>query len=127
MTRPRGTRRVVAVVSDLLLATRLAETARSVGVRLDVVPPDLALAACQAELPELVVLDLAAAGDPIGCARALKSDPATAGVRTVGFFPHVDQALRQAARAAGVDLVLPRSALATRLRPLLAGTEEPAC
>lgn len=81
MTQPTPARRVVAVVSDLLLATRLAETARSVGVRLDVVAPERALAACRAELPELVVLDLAAAGDPIGCARALKADPARRGAR----------------------------------------------
>jgi NADH:ubiquinone oxidoreductase subunit 6 (subunit J) len=39
----------------------------------------------------------------------------------VGFYPHVDRALREAALAAGVDQVLPRSAFTVRLAALLAG------
>jgi hypothetical protein len=42
-----------------------------------------------------------------------------AGVRTVGFGSHVDVELLDAARAAGCDVVLPRSAFFRRLGELL--------
>jgi hypothetical protein len=45
-------------------------------------------------------------------------------VPVTGFFSHVDHATRDAALAAGVDEVLPRSAFVSRLPALLAG--EPA-
>ena len=43
----------------------------------------------------------------------------TTGVRTIGFGSHVDHALLDAARAAGCDEVLPRSAFFRRLEELL--------
>jgi DNA-binding NarL/FixJ family response regulator len=43
----------------------------------------------------------------------------TAEVRTIGFGSHVDSALLDAARAAGCDEVLPRSAFFRRLQELL--------
>jgi hypothetical protein len=41
------------------------------------------------------------------------------GVRTIGFGSHVDHTLLDAARAAGCDEVLPRSAFFRRLEELL--------
>ena len=55
--------------------------------------------------------------------RALKAEPDLAAVRVVGFYSHVDAALREAALAAGVDAALPRSAFTTRLPGLLAGED----
>jgi len=43
----------------------------------------------------------------------------------VGFYSHVEAATRDAAHAAGIDLVLPRSAFAARLADLLRGTPAP--
>ena len=83
--------------------------------------PTEALAAIRRQLPDLIVLDLQAPGDPLTLARALKADPGTAGLEIVGFYSHVEQALREAALAAGVDHVLPRSAFTARLPALLAG------
>jgi hypothetical protein len=45
------------------------------------------------------------------------------GIRVIGFGPHVDDELLQAARTAGVDEVLPRSAFFRRLTPILAGED----
>jgi hypothetical protein len=44
---------------------------------------------------------------------------AAAGIRTIGFGSHVDHDLLDAARAAGCNEVLPRSAFFRRLEELL--------
>jgi CheY-like chemotaxis protein len=119
------TRRVVAVVPDLFFATRISATAREVDVALELLSPDAALAAIRRVPPSLVVLDLHAPGDPLALVRALRAEPETRSVRVLGFYAHVDQALRQAALEAGVDEALPRSAFTRRLPALLRGEETP--
>jgi CheY-like chemotaxis protein len=114
-------RRVVAVVPDLFFATRIAVTAARLGVTLETPGPDEALAAIRRLAPDLVILDLRAPGEPPALARALKADPATRNIPVVGFYPHVEGTLREAALAAGVDQVLPRSAFSARLPALLVG------
>jgi CheY-like chemotaxis protein len=114
-------RRVVAVVPDLFFAARIAETARASGVTLETIDAARALERCREAPPDLVILDLHGAGDPLALARALKADAAARSVRIVGFYSHVDAALRAAALAAGVDEALPRSAFTARLAQLLAG------
>ncbi|TMQ74209.1 MAG: response regulator [Candidatus Eisenbacteria bacterium] len=118
-------RRVTVVVPDLFFATRIATTAAQLGIALETPAPGAALAAIAAHPPDLVILDLQSAGDPLGLTRALKADPATRAIPVVGFYPHVEAALREAAQAAGVDLVLPRSAFTARLAALLAGPPGP--
>jgi CheY-like chemotaxis protein len=113
-------RRVVAVVPDLFFASRIAGTASRLGVALEQPRPDQALEAVRRRPPDLVLLDLHAPGDPLGLARALREDPATRHVPIVGFYAHVDQALRAAALAAGIQ-AMPRSAFTVRLPALLGG------
>jgi CheY-like chemotaxis protein/ribosomal protein S27E len=112
-------RRVVAVVSDLLFQTRIAETASQAGVDLMVVPAPLALSTCENQPPDLIVLDLADHEDPVSLAYALHASLATRNVPIVGFYPHVDNALRQRALAAGIPHVLPRSAFVARMAEIL--------
>ena len=114
-------RRVVAVVPDLFFSSRIAGSAERLGVTLALPAPAEALATIRRDPPDLVILDLHAPGDPLALARALRADPATRTVPLVGFYSHVDQALRGAALAAGVDAALPRSAFTARLPALLAG------
>jgi CheY-like chemotaxis protein len=114
-------RRVVAVVPDLFFATRIAGTAARLGVVLEMPSAEEAFAMIRQRPPELVILDLRAPGDPLAVARRLKADPVTGSIPVVGFYPHVEGALRKAALAAGVDHVLPRSAFTARLAALLAG------
>ncbi len=117
-------RRVVAVVPDLFFAARIAGAAERAGVGLELVPPAGAFEAIRRRPPDLVILDLHAPGDPLALARALRADPATRGLRVLGFYAHVERALRDAAREAGVDPVLPRSAFTARLPALIAGERE---
>jgi CheY-like chemotaxis protein len=114
-------RRVVAVVPDLFFAARIAGVAERLGVALEMQAPAAALGAIRIAPPELVILDLHAPGDPLRLARDLRGDPATRSLPIVGFYSHVDRALREAALAAGLDQVLPRSAFTARLPALLAG------
>lgn len=120
-TRRPGRRVAVAVVPDLFFASRIHETARAAGVTLIQCPAGLALEVCSREQPDLVIVDLHGAGDPLGLVRTLKGDPATRAVPIAGFYSHVDQETRRAAEDAGMDLVLPRSAFTARLAGLLAG------
>ena len=55
---------------------------------------------------------------------ALKSDPEIASARTIGFASHVHVDLINAARKAGADEVLPRSAFAGRLADILSGANQ---
>lgn len=114
-------RRVVAVVPDLFFAARIAATAARLGVTLAQPAPAQALEAIRRAVPDLVLVDLGAPGDPLGLVRGLKAEPATRRVPIVGFYPHVDRALREAARTEGLDQVLPRSVFTARLPALLAG------
>jgi CheY-like chemotaxis protein len=82
--------------------------------------PGAALEQCRALAPDLVILDLHASG-ALDLARSLEADAATRAIPLVGFYSHVDQALREAALAAGVDRVLPRSAFTAKLAEILAG------
>ena len=124
------TRSVVAIVPDLFFAARIGATAEQLGVGLRTPAPDAALEAIRSDRPDLVILDLAASGDPIALARALKADPATRAIPLVGFYPHVDRDLRERALTAGIERVMPRSAFTTGLPRLLAGEDAgtpPAC
>lgn len=115
------TRRVLAVVPDLFFATRIGETGARLGVVVESCAPEEASACIRRHRPDLVILDLHASGDPVALARALKSDPETREVPLVGFYAHVERALRDEALVAGVDQVLARSAFTARLPDLLAG------
>ena len=77
--------------------------------------------------PSLLILDLnSAALAPIETLAALKADAELAGIRTLGFVSHVDTARIQAAREAGADQVMARSAFAGQLAEiLLAGAGQP--
>jgi hypothetical protein len=62
----------------------------------------------------VVVVDLTRCGDPAALV-------APAGARVVAFGPHVDDALLDSARRAGIAEVLPRSVFFRRLGELLGG------
>ena len=112
---------ILAVVDDLLFRSKIRATAKAVGVDVAFVPSagDI-LEQARAHQPSLVIIDLNSdKGDPIGAVAALKKDEALASTRTLGFVSHVHTGLIHAARAAGADDVLARSAFATQLPDIL--------
>ncbi len=114
-------RTVLAVVPDLFFAAKIDAVAKAAGVAFATVPIADAPARCAAEPPALLIVDLHAPGDPDALVRALKADPATRGIRVVGFYSHVEGTRRRAAVAAGIDAALPRSTFVVQLPALLAG------
>lgn len=107
------------MVEDLFFVARIAATAQHLGVTLERASASRAAEQCRANPPDLVILDLHGPGDPLALARELKSHPASRQIPLVGYYSHVEQALREAALAAGIDRVLPRSAFTARLAELL--------
>jgi CheY-like chemotaxis protein len=76
--------------------------------------------------PDLVIFDLnSAKADPIATIAALKQDPALSSIRTLGFVSHVHTAVIDAARAAGIDDVMARSAFAGQLGDILLAASQP--
>lgn len=72
--------------------------------------------------PRLIILDLNSTRlDPLETVAALKADDELGAIRTLGFVSHVQAEVIAAARAAGIDEVLARSAFSARLGEILAG------
>lgn len=113
---------VLAAVDDFLFRSKIRAVAKHVGVEVRFAQtPEEILEHARALKPALVIFDLnSAKADPVATIAALKADAGTAGARTIGFASHVHVDLINAARKAGADQVLPRSAFAMDLANILA-------
>jgi len=120
MTNPGAERRVLVAVPNLFFATRIGETARTLGIATEACEPARLAERMRAERPALAIVDLHAPG-VLDAVRAARADPAGAELPVVGFYSHVDPSLAQAARDAGVTQVLTRSAFTARLAAILQG------
>ena len=70
--------------------------------------------------PALVIFDLNSARiRPLDAIMALKRDPDLNATKTLGYVSHVDTATIDAARAAGIDQVMARSAFVAQLADIL--------
>jgi CheY-like chemotaxis protein len=118
------TRRVLAAVEDLLFRSKISETAVGVGAEAAFPRnPKKLLEALRASPPDLLVLDLNSARfEPLELLRTVKSDNELQNVSTVGFLSHVQGDLALAAREAGCDRVMARSAFVENLPRVLSGS-----
>jgi DNA-binding NarL/FixJ family response regulator len=118
---------VLVAVDDLLFSSKIRTTARQAGVELTFArSAEEVLNQARTTRPALVIFDLnSARTDPIATLAALKTDPALATIRTLGFASHVHTSLIAAAREAGADEVLPRSAFAGNLAEILLSSRKP--
>jgi len=112
---------ILAAVDDLLFSSKIRATAKQVGVDVQFArTPDEILAQARTLKPALAIFDLnSGKTDPLATIAALKADPEIGAVRTIGFVSHVHTELIAAARRAGADEVMPRSAFAGRLADIL--------
>lgn len=99
--------RVVAVAPDLLLGSKVEAMLTAAGHDVTLSP---ALSEAPHEEADLVVADL-----DVENPEALVG----LGVPVLGYYSHVNTATRQAAEAAGVDRVVPRSRMARELPQLV--------
>jgi len=109
---------ILAIVDDLLFLSKIQETARHLGLRVEAAQP--AGSPAGDELPEALIIDLNhRSGKALEWLRALKSDAKTKDLAVIGFVSHVQNELIRGAREAGCDLVLARSAFVSQLPSLL--------
>ena len=119
MAATAGSRRVVLLAGgDLMARARMESAASHVGARVERVEGSQMREALKRATPDVLVLDLDAGGstllDELAAARAEGNAPE----RVVGYFSHVDDALREDARNAGCRAV-PRGRFWSNLPDIL--------
>jgi PleD family two-component response regulator len=112
---------ILAVLDDLMFTSRIKTAASQLGVAVTFArSPDRALDEMRKARPSLVILDLnGTRTNPLHIVAAMKQDPVTASIPTVGFVSHVQTDVIEAARRVGVDEVLARSAFTQQLGEIL--------
>jgi hypothetical protein len=102
--------RVVALVPDLMFASKVEATLRAAGHEVALLQSVADLATTEGA-PDVLVADLGEldAAELVG-----------RGTPVLGFYSHVDVATRTRAEAQGVDLVVPRSRMAREMPGLVA-------
>jgi PleD family two-component response regulator len=116
-------RKVLGAVEDLLFKSKISETSSQLGIEASFPrSPKKLRDALRESPPDLLVLDLNSARfEPLTLLREVKSDEATRDISTIGFLSHVQKDLAVAAREAGCDRIVARSAFTRDLPKILAG------
>ena len=125
---------VFCVVDDLIFSVKISTAAKALGTPIFFErSPEMVLPRIGDKQPSLVIIDLNSATlRPLEVIRAMKADPGLRHIRTLGYVSHVQTDVIAAARAAGIDEVLARSAFSDRLGEILTSpparpaTREPA-
>ena len=115
---------ILAVLDDLMFTSKIRTAAGQLGVGVTIArSADAALTEMRKSAPSLVIFDLnSTRTDPLGTVAAMKQDAALSSIPTIGFVSHVQAALIDAAREAGVDEVMARSSFTMRLPDILQRT-----
>jgi CheY-like chemotaxis protein len=113
--------RVVALVPDLLFGSRVLEALQAAGHEVTLTGQEDE-ARSEIEFSEVLVVDLSTdAVDGIVLVDSMASGGELRGKRTLGFYAHVEDAVRRRAEAAGFDLVVPRSRMNREAAALVEG------
>lgn len=112
---------IVCAVDDLIFSIKIQTAAKSLqaGVYFER-SGDKLLQTVREKQPSLVIFDLNSARlRPLEAIAALKRDPELSAIKTLGYVAHVDTATIDAARTAGIDQVMARSAFVSQLGEIL--------
>ena len=104
--------RVAALIPDLLFGSKVQAALEAAGHEVDLITGDVEAWDEIAGVDVLVVDLTTDAIDGVGLVETLATGGELHGVRTLGFFAHVQPEVRERALAAGFDLVVPRSRMA---------------
>jgi PleD family two-component response regulator len=112
---------IVCAIDDLMFSIKISTAAKQLGVNVYFERfRDKVLTTIRDKQPSLVIFDLNSSRlEPMTVIAAMKADPELSGVKTLGYVSHVDSEAVAAARRAGVDQVLARSAFAAQLGAIL--------
>ena len=104
--------RVVALVPDLLFGSRVLSMLTEAGHEVDLVTSETEVWDGIAGTDVLVVDLTDAEVDGCGLVDTLQTGGEMHGVRTLGFYSHVETDVRERALGCGFDMVVPRSRMA---------------
>ena len=116
---------ILCVVDDLIFSIKISTAAKALAVPVFFErSPDMVLPRIRERQPSLVILDLNSATlRPLDVIAQMKADPELRGIRTLGYVSHVQTDVIGAARSAGIDEVLARSAFSDRIGQILTGAD----
>lgn len=109
--------RVLALIPDLLFGSRVQGMLIAQGHEVELISGESALRsrleASASEPAQALVVDLTDIDlDGSAIVEALSATGELTGIRTLGFYSHVDASARERAQDAGFDLIVPRSRMA---------------
>ncbi len=115
---------VLCLVDDLLFSIKISTAAKALAAPVFFErSPEMALPRVREKQPSLVILDLNSTKlRPLEIIAQMKADPSLKAIRTLGYVSHVQTDLIAAARAAGIDEVLARSAFSEHLGQILSAS-----
>lgn len=113
-------RKVLAVVDDLMFAVKIDAAARQSGVTVEYAKTQAEALEKGKSMPSVVLLDLNHNKvDILKLIKAFKKQEDLKKISLLGFISHVDGEKKQAAVEAGCDSVVPRSAFSMNLPQIL--------
>jgi CheY-like chemotaxis protein len=112
---------ILAVLDDLLFTSKIRNAATQLGIAVRFARSSAdALAEMRKSAPALVIFDLnSQRTEPLATLAEMKKDGSLAAIPTVAFASHLQSDVINAARQAGMDEVLARSAFTMRLGDIL--------
>jgi len=112
---------IVCAIDDLMFSVKVSTAAKGLGAEVYFErSADRIVSTVRDKRPSLVIFDLNSPRlKPMEAIAALKADPELKSIQTLGYVSHVDASAIDAARHAGIDQVLARSAFTDRLREIL--------
>jgi CheY-like chemotaxis protein len=92
---PNQARKILAVMTDLYFLVKINDMAKRFGMVVETVKDKESALEKIKSKPSVVIFDLNyEAADPIGIIQAIKADPETKRVSTIGFLSHVQTDLK---------------------------------
>jgi len=112
---------ILCAVDDLIFSIKISTAAKALGAEVFFErSPEQVVPRIRDKMPTLVILDLNSATlRPLEVIAHLKADAALRGIPTLGYVSHVQTDVISAARSAGIDEVLARSAFSEQLGQIL--------
>ena len=117
---PAQPRKILAVMTDLFFSAKILDVAKKSGMSVEFLKDKPTVLEKVKEKPSLVIFDLnCESAEPLDIIRAMKADPETKRVSTIGFVSHVQTDLKLQAQESGCDMVVARSVFAQNLPVIL--------
>jgi PleD family two-component response regulator len=112
---------ILCAVDDLIFSIKISTAAKALGAEVFFErSPEHVVSRIREKMPTLVILDLNSTKlRPLEVIAHLKADATLRGIPTLGYVSHVQTDVISAARSAGIDEVLARSAFSEQLGQIL--------